>query len=213
VTGPVRGAGRQLGGGYPTGSARDTGRAMSSGQIVRKPLRVRERSSRTLGERLSLRLPWLVNASARLIGRLPPSSRLRQAVMWRGARQRMEAFNRRDIDASLIGATPEFEFRPAREFVDMGFMEPCYRGPAGFRQYMAAWTDVWGADLRTEPTDMVDLGDRIVLLANLPTTGTASRVPVTGKIATVSTLDHGRVSGVDMYLDHAEALGAVGLRE
>jgi ketosteroid isomerase-like protein len=184
-----------------------------SGQIVRKPLRVREQSSRTLGERLSVRFPWLVHASARLIGRLPPSSRVRQGVIWRGARQRMEAFNRRDIDAALIGSAPDFEYRPAREFVEMGFMEPCYCGPVGFRQYMAAWSEVWGAGLRTEPVEMIDLGDRIVLLADLPTTGTASGVPVTGKIATVSTLEHGRVIGVHMYMDHAEALEAVGLRE
>src|SRR5215211_1090690 len=115
---------------------------MSRGDIVRKPLRVRERSSRTLGERLSLHFPSLVHASARVISLLPPSSSVRQAVMWRGARQRMEAFNRRDVDAALIGATPDFEYRPAREFVEMGFMEPSYRGPAGFRQYMSAWSDV-----------------------------------------------------------------------
>ena len=184
-----------------------------SGQIVRKPLRVREQSSRTLGERLSLRFPCLVHASARLIGRLPPSSRVRQAVISRSARQRMEAFNSSDIDAALIGSAPDFEYRPAREFVEMGFMEPCYCGPAGFRQYMSAWSEVWGAGLRTEPVEMIDLGDRIVLLADLPTTGTASGVPVTGKIATVSTVEHGRVIGVDMYMDHAEALEAVGLRE
>src|SRR5215204_4087534 len=92
---------------------------MSQGDIVRKPLRVRQRSSRTLGERLSLRFPSLVHASARLISRLPPSSSVRPAVMWRGARQRMDAFNRRDIDAALIGSAPDFEYRPAREFVDM----------------------------------------------------------------------------------------------
>jgi len=78
---------------------------------------------------------------------------------------------------------------------------------------MSAWSDVWGAGLRTEPVELVDLGDRIVLLADLPTTGTASGVPVTGKIATVSTLERGRVIGVDMYLDHADALEAAGLRE
>ena len=92
-------------------------------------------------------------------------------------------------------------------------MEACHRGPAGLRQYMSAWSDVWGAGLRTEPVELVDLGDRIVLLADLPTTGTASGVPVTGRIATVSTLERGRVIGVDMYLDHADALEAVGLRE
>ncbi len=186
---------------------------MSSGEIVRKPLRVREWSGRTLDQRLALRFPWIIGAYAPLIGRLPPTSRVRQAVVWRSSRLAMEAFNRRDIDAALIGSTPDFEYRPPREFIEMGFMEPCYRGPAGFREYMSAWSDVWGASLRAEPVELVDLGDRVVLLAGLPTTGTASGVPVTGKIATVTRLEHGRVAGVDMYMDHAEALEAVGLRQ
>jgi ketosteroid isomerase-like protein len=186
---------------------------MSSGKIVRKPLRVREWSSRTLDQRLALRFPRIFGAYASWIGRLPPTSRVRQAVVWRSSRLAMEAFNRRDIDAALIGSTPDFEYRPPREFIEMGFMEPCYRGPAGFRQYMSAWSDVWGASLRAEPVELVDLGDRVVLLARLPTTGAASGVSVTGKVATVTTLEHGRVARVDMYMDHAEALAAVGLRE
>jgi hypothetical protein len=55
-------------------------------EVVRKPLRVRERSSRPLDQRLFLRFPRLVEAYARLIGRLPPTSRIRQAALWRAAR-------------------------------------------------------------------------------------------------------------------------------
>jgi hypothetical protein len=55
-------------------------------EIVRKPLQVRERSSRTLDQRLFLRFPRLATASFRLITKLPPGSRLRQAVVWRAAR-------------------------------------------------------------------------------------------------------------------------------
>ena len=59
-------------------------------EVVRKALRVRERSSRTLDQRLGLRFPRLGAASGRLtgrlIGRLSPRSRLRQAALWRGVR-------------------------------------------------------------------------------------------------------------------------------
>jgi len=48
--------------------------------IVRKPLRVREQSRRTLDQRLALRFPRLASASARLFGKLPPTSRIRQCV-------------------------------------------------------------------------------------------------------------------------------------
>jgi ketosteroid isomerase-like protein len=125
----------------------------------------------------------------------------------------MEAFNRRDVDAAVNPGSPDFEYIPPREFVEAGFLEPCYRGPAGFRKYVSAWSEVFGADLRVEPVELIDLGDRIVLLAEFPARAQASGVPFTGKIATVSVLKDGRAIRVQTYLDHAEALDAVGLRE
>jgi hypothetical protein len=111
-------------------------------EVVRKPLHVREPSTRTLDQRLALRFPRLFTAYARLIGKLPPRSRLRQAAVWRGFRLATEAFNRRDLDAALIGYHPDRELHPPREFVEGGFAESCYRGPGGFRKYVAEWSDV-----------------------------------------------------------------------
>jgi len=64
---------------------------MSSDRIVRKPLHARERSHRTLDQRLCLRFPRLAAATFRRIGRLPPRSRLRQASLWRAAGLGLEA--------------------------------------------------------------------------------------------------------------------------
>ena len=55
-------------------------------EVVRQPLRVGERSRRTLDERLSLRFPRLVAASSRLIAKLPPRSRLVWIATCPGAR-------------------------------------------------------------------------------------------------------------------------------
>jgi len=88
---------------------------MSSDQIVRKPLWARERSSRTLDQRLSVRFPRLAAAYLRLIGKRPPGSRLRQATLRRGVRLGVEAYNRRDLDAVVIGWHPEFEYHTARD--------------------------------------------------------------------------------------------------
>jgi hypothetical protein len=78
-------------------------------EAVRKPLSARERSSRTLDQRLFLRFPRLAAATFRLIIKLPPGSRLRQAALWRAARLGVEAYNRRDLDAVAIGCHPDFE--------------------------------------------------------------------------------------------------------
>jgi len=60
---------------------------------------------------------------------------------------------------------------------------------------------------------LIDLRDRLGLLAELPTRGQTSGVPLSGQIATVSELKGGRAIRVRAYLDHAEALEAVGLGE
>jgi ketosteroid isomerase-like protein len=181
--------------------------------IVRKPLRVRERSRRTFDQRMALRFPRWAAAGARVIGRLPPSSRLRQAMLRRAARLAAEALNRRDIDAILVTYDADYEFQPAREFVEGGFMPPCYRGPAGYHEFVSDWSDVWGDDLRLEPLEVIDLGARVVVLYNVLTRAKASGVPLSGKWATVTTLKNGRAIRDQVYLDHAEALEAVGLKE
>jgi hypothetical protein len=187
--------------------------SQESMEVVRKPLRVRQQSRRSIDQRVGIRFPRLFDASARLISRLPPSSRIRHAALWRGTQLGMEAFNRRDLDAAVLPGHADFEYCPPREFVEVGFFEPCYRGPAGFREFVLAWSDVLGADLRVEPVELIDLGHTVVLLAELPMRGRASRVPFTGTIATVSELKDGKATRVHAYLHHAEALAAAGLSE
>src|SRR6476660_2430280 len=110
--------------------------SQESVEIVRRPLRVREQSRRTLAQRLVLRLPRLADAYARWIGRLPPSSRVRHAVLWRATRSGMEAFNRRDVEAAVGPGSHDFEYIPPREGVEGSFLDPCYRGPESFGKYI-----------------------------------------------------------------------------
>jgi ketosteroid isomerase-like protein len=180
---------------------------------VRKPLRVRERSRRTLDQRLALRFPRLTAPVFRLIDRLPPGSRLRQAVLSRAVRLGAEAYNRRDLDAVVIAYHPELEYCPARNWVEAGFFEPCYRGAEGYRKYVAITAEVFGAEVYFKPVELIDLGDRIVMLANVPMRAQASGVPLIEAFAYVSTMKDGRVIRLQEYYDHAEALAAVGLSE
>ena len=56
-------------------------------------------SQETLDQHLLVRFPRLADLCLGSVARLRPRSRLRQAVMWRGAQHAVEAFNRRDLDA------------------------------------------------------------------------------------------------------------------
>src|SRR5205814_9310 len=163
-------------------------------------------------QRILLRFPGLADASVRLMSRFPPRSRLRQAVLGRAVRLGLEAYNRRDLDAVAIGFRPELEYYPYREFVEAGLAEPCYRGPAGYRAYIDGTSDVWGADVRLEPTELIDMGDRVVVLADMPMRAQASGVTLGETYACVQTLKDGRVIRQRDYLNQAEALEAVGLR-
>jgi ketosteroid isomerase-like protein len=186
---------------------------MSSEQIVRKPLRARERSRRTLDQRVFLHFPRLAATWFRLIGKLPPGSRLRQAALWRTARLGLEAYNRRDLDAVLIGFHPQCEYCPGRDWVEGGLVEPSYRGPEGYRKYVATVDEVWGGENYLMPVELIDLGERIVMLADGSMRAQASGVQLAQVFALVSTMKDGRVIRHQEYYDHAEALEAVGLRE
>jgi ketosteroid isomerase-like protein len=146
-----------------------------------------------------------------MIGRLPPGSRLRQAFLSRSVQLAVEAYNRRDLDAALIGYDSEFEYFPPRSWVELGLVEQCYRGADGYRRYEASFAEAWGAANAFEPVELIDLGERIVLLADAPMRGKGSGVPVTTAYANVSTLKDGLVIRMQEYMDHAEALEAVGL--
>jgi ketosteroid isomerase-like protein len=178
--------------------------------MVRKALRVGDRSSRTLDERMFIRFPRLAAASYRRIARLPPTSRLRQAALWRGVRLAVEAYNRGDLAAAAVGFHPDLEYRPYREFVEAGLTEPSYHGPSGYIAYITATYEVWGDGVKLHPTELIDLGDRLVLLADMPMQAQASGVSLSERYGSVMTISDGRVVHVQDYLDQAEALQAVG---
>jgi ketosteroid isomerase-like protein len=180
-------------------------------ESVRNPVRIGERPGRTLDQRLALRFPRLAAASVRVLARLPPSSSLRQAALTRSVRVSAEAYNRHDLEAVVIGWRQDFEYRPARNLVDAGLIEPCYRGLSGYRAYVSAAAEVWGDATRFEPTEVIDLGDRVVVLANAPLRAQASGVPLTLEFAYLTTLEGGLVIRQQEFHDHTEALQAAGL--
>jgi len=184
---------------------------MAGGDISRIKLEPRERSRRTLEERLYLRFPKLSAATSRLIFRLPPSSRLRQASLRRSIELAAAAYNRRDLDAVVITYGPDFEYLPGQKWVDAGLVEPRYVGKDGYTAYVRATEEVWGEENLFRPFVLFDLGDRLVVLAHERMRAQASGVPLTEEFAYVVEAENGRVARLREYYDHAEALAAVGI--
>jgi ketosteroid isomerase-like protein len=181
-------------------------------EIARIPLAPWEARRRTIDQRLSVRFPRLLAAILGRVGRLPPSSRVRRAFLARAVRLTLAAYNRRDLDAVVAGWDPDFEYRPGDEWVRAGLAEASYKGVEGYRRYVASTAEVWGGENYLRPVELIDLGDRVVILAEGTMRAQASGVPLNQSFALVTTLRDGRPLSHQEYYDHDEALTAVGLR-
>jgi ketosteroid isomerase-like protein len=117
------------------------------------------------------------------------------------------------MDAASAGCHPDLEYYPYREFVEAALAEPCYHGAEGYRAYIAATFEVWGTEVRLDPTELIDLGDRLVVLADMPMRAQASGVSLAQTYASIWTLKDGRLIRARDFLNHAEALAAAGLSE
>ena len=179
-------------------------------EIVRKPLRVRDRSRRTIDQRLALRFPRAFRRIRRWGGHLPPASRIRRATIPRAASLGYEAFNRGDLEAALINYHPDLDFFPPRPMTESGMVEASYRGHDGYRRFFGEWLSVWGS-YRGSMQELIDLGDRLLTLGHLEGHADGSGVRVTQEYASLMTLKDGQVIRQQEYFDHTEALEAAGL--
>lgn len=119
------------------------------------------------------------------------------------------AFNRRDFAALADVTTDDFEFLPY--FASM-IESRVYRGLDGLRRYFADADGVWQSiDVRVD--DIRDCGDRVVLLGEIHGRGRTSRLEAQLPLAWVAEFRDEKVRRLQSYVDVAEALDAVGLRE
>ena len=85
-----------------------------------------------------------------------------------------------------------------------------YIGMDGFRTLWLDWLAPW-ATQRVEIKEAIDLGDRVVVLAEVTATFPGSTKGVKSTTGGIWTVRDGKVTRVEFYPDHAEALKAVGL--
>ena len=180
-------------------------------QIQTTGLRV-TRQHRSLDERIFVRVPALYRRFAAFWSRLRPGSRLRRLVLLRLTAQGTSAANRRDFDVVLAAFDPEIELWIARGGLNVPDYAGRHHGHAGYRE---AWRRLLEAfeDLTWEPEELIDAGDRLIVVNRWSGHGAGSGVPVNQLMFQVYTLRRGLVVKQEDFADRGEALEAAGLRE
>jgi hypothetical protein len=182
------------------------------GQAIRYRLpRVRQNSRRTVEERMSMRFPSLARLARAAILWPSPRSRLRRAVLRRAIRVNAEAYNRRDLDAFLAPFDPQVEVHMLWGIGGIG-VEDRYEGHAGVRRLLATVEEAWEA-ARFEPQELIDFGDRYLLLIENGGRGRTSDAIEKHGIALLMTWRGGMGVRADFYWRQDQALEAAGLRE
>jgi ketosteroid isomerase-like protein len=192
---------------------RDTARAMSEEnvEVVRQPMAVRAHSRRRLEERLGLRFPGAVALVARAVWMLPTRSRLRQAIIRRYTRAGLEATNRGDFEAAFMLHHPDIELIAAGTFITLGY-DPVYHGIEERIRFQERWHAEWG-EFRFEAEELIDLGDRVLVVGRVKGSGLSSGVAVDNDWTDLLTIFAGRVISEQVFFDQAKALEAAGLSE
>jgi ketosteroid isomerase-like protein len=180
-------------------------------ELVRQPIALKGRPRRGLDERIYLRFPSVVAFVTRAVWRLPPRSRVRRALLLRLVRSAFDAINRGDFQSSFVLHHPDGELITPPRLVGIGF-DPVYRRREGRFEFQRRWTAEWG-EMRFEPDEMLDLGDRLLFVGRVKGSGLSSGARVESDWALILTISAGQVIRDQPFFDRQEALEAAGLSE
>jgi hypothetical protein len=142
--------------------------------------------------------------------RLPPRSRLRRSMVARAIGRAYAAANRRDFELILTAYDPErYEYRPSVDLLPPD-METVFYGHEGYLQLWRYWSEAF-EDIRWEPEEILDLGEKILVQARQMGHGSGSGVGVSQPVFQLFSLDRGWVIRQEDFLDRSKALEAAGL--
>ena len=174
------------------------------------PMTTAAHGRRRLEERLAVRYPRLFDSFLRATWRLP-RSRLRRALIHRLVRIGWEAFNREDLEVAFLPYHPNCQSIFPSEMATIGLEPGTYDRDERVR-FQKRVIDEW-EEMRFEPSELIDFGDRLMSIGRMRFRGLDSGVPVETQWAAMFTMPNGRVIREQIFLDHAEALEAAGLSE
>ena len=130
-------------------------------------------------------------------------------LMARAMRVLYEDLNRGEVAVLAARCSPDVEIRTARAAESLD-LEPVYRGRDGLRRLTESWREAW-EEFRWEPDELVDLGDRLLVLGHQVGRGRGSGVRTSHPHATIVTLERGRACLIRFLWDWGEAEREAGL--
>jgi len=181
-------------------------------RIVLPPLSERASRRRALDERLFVRFPALYRLVADALMRLP-RSRLRRLIVARFVQRGYAAPNRRDFDLVFMGLAPDtdYEYRPSADLIAPD-QDAVFHGRDGYLRMWRTWLDAF-EDLRFEPEEVLDLGDKLLATVQVRGHGSGSGVAVSERVFQLLQLRRGLVVKQEDFVDQSKALEAAGLKE
>jgi ketosteroid isomerase-like protein len=149
----------------------------------------------------------------RLVLNLSPRSKLRRFAVRRAAQLAIEATNRGDYEAALVFWADDAQTINAPGVLTVGGApDDESRSRSERIRYRQQWSADWEG-FGFERVELIDLGNRLVLLVHARGRGLTSGVPFDQDSGFVLDLSGGRVVREQIFLDRAEALEAAGLSE
>jgi ketosteroid isomerase-like protein len=118
-------------------------------------------------------------------------------------REMLDDYLRGDYEAALPAFAQDVEVVTSLER---------FHGPAGVVKEAKRWDEMW-SDYRFEVQDLVDAGDKVVLLYRQVGKAKESGVEVEERAAWVYTLREGKIARVEMFQDRETALRAARLAD
>lgn len=120
-----------------------------------------------------------------------------------------DAFHRRDIDAFAELTTPDVEWVPV---FSAQVEKTVYRGRQGIETFLRELSETWD-EFRPVPEEHRQVGARVLALGRLRAQGRSSGAAVDAPWAGIFEFRNAKICRIRTYLDHAEALEAVGRAE
>ena len=124
-------------------------------------------------------------------------------------RRWFETWNRGDLDSFIDLYAIDAELAPPESWVETATV----RGRADIRQFFEGLREAWEGRDAAVLLELFRSGEQVVSRMDWQVQGRASGIVTHLAITNVNTIVSGKISRQRHYLDHAEALKAVGLEE
>ena len=124
-------------------------------------------------------------------------------------RKLFEVYNERSVGENAYLIDPEMDWDMSRVELPDG---TSYTGPEEFRHFIEAWEEGFASE-SMEAQEMIDAGNRVVVVVHHRGRGRSSGIEVEQHFAMVWTLRDGRAVRMALYPTREQALAALELSE